>query len=38
MLAHVIFHNAEPEGRIDGFPVDLQQYYDLVGIWKEDAT
>jgi hypothetical protein len=25
-------------GRIDGFAVDLQQYYDLFGIWKEDAT
>ncbi len=32
-------HNAiSLDGRLDGFPVDLQQYYQLAGIWKEDAT
>jgi 2,5-diamino-6-(ribosylamino)-4(3H)-pyrimidinone 5'-phosphate reductase len=32
-------HNAVSlDGRIDGFPVDLQQYYALAAAWKEDAT
>lgn len=39
MLPRVILHNAVSlDGRIDGFPVDLQQYYTLAATWKEDAT
>ena len=39
MLPRVILHNAVSlDGRIDGFPMDLQQYYELISIWKEDAT
>jgi 2,5-diamino-6-(ribosylamino)-4(3H)-pyrimidinone 5'-phosphate reductase len=39
MLPRIILHNAvNLDGRIDGFPVDLQQYYTLVAAWKEDAT
>jgi 2,5-diamino-6-(ribosylamino)-4(3H)-pyrimidinone 5'-phosphate reductase len=39
MLPHVILHNAVSlDGRIDGFPIDLQQYYALAATWKEDAT
>ncbi len=39
MRPRVILHNAiSLDGRMDGFPVDLQQYYELAGIWKEDAT
>jgi 2,5-diamino-6-(ribosylamino)-4(3H)-pyrimidinone 5'-phosphate reductase len=39
MLPRVILHNAVSlDGKIDGFPVDLQQYYELVSTWKEDAT
>lgn len=39
MLPRVILHNAVSlDGMIDGFPVDLQQYYELVSTWKEDAT
>ncbi|OPY52602.1 MAG: 2,5-diamino-6-ribosylamino-4(3H)-pyrimidinone 5'-phosphate reductase [Methanosaeta sp. PtaU1.Bin112] len=39
MLPRVILHNAVSlDGRIDGFPIDLQQYYELVSTWKEDAT
>jgi len=39
MRPRVILHNAiSLDGRLDGFPVDLQQYYELAGIWKEDAT
>jgi 2,5-diamino-6-(ribosylamino)-4(3H)-pyrimidinone 5'-phosphate reductase len=39
MLPRVILHNAVSlDGRIDGFPIDLQQYYELVATWKEDAT
>ena len=39
MLPRVILHNAVSlDGRIDGFPVDLQQYYALAAAWKEDAT
>lgn len=35
----MILHNAiSLDGRLDDFPVDLQQYYELAGIWKEDAT
>ena len=30
MLPSVILHNAVSlDGKIDGFPIDLQQYYDL---------
>lgn len=39
MLPRVILHNAVSlDGRIDGFPIDLLQYYALVAAWKEDAT
>jgi len=39
MLPQVILHNAiSLDGRIDGFPVDLGQFYELVARWKEDAT
>jgi 2,5-diamino-6-(ribosylamino)-4(3H)-pyrimidinone 5'-phosphate reductase len=39
MLPLVILHNAVSlDGRIDGFPIDLAQYYALVAAWKEDAT
>ena len=39
MLPRVILHNAiSLDGRIDGFPIDLQQYYKLTATWKEDAT
>ena len=39
MLPRVILHNAVSlDGRIDGFPLDLQQYYELAATWKEDAT
>ena len=39
MLPRVILHNAVSlDGKIDGFPVDLYQYYELVATWKEDAT
>jgi hypothetical protein len=39
MLPRVILHNAVSlDGRINGFPIDLNQYYELVSVWKEDAT
>ena len=39
MLPRVILHNAVSlDGRIDGFPLDLHQYYELAASWKEDAT
>ncbi|MDD2755666.1 MAG: RibD family protein [Methanothrix sp.] len=39
MMPRVILHNAVSlDGKIDGFPVDLYQYYELVATWKEDAT
>lgn len=39
MLPRVILHNAVSlDGRIDGFPVDLGQFYGLVSGWREDAT
>lgn len=39
MLPRVILHNAVSlDGKIDGFPIDLEQYYELVSTWKEDAT
>ena len=39
MLPRVILHNAVClDGRIDGFPIDLLQYYGLIATWKEDAT
>ena len=39
MLPRVILHNAVSlDGRIDGFPIDLHQYYELIATWKEDAT
>lgn len=39
MLPRVILHNAVSlDGRIDGFPIDLPQYYALAATWKEDAT
>ena len=39
MLPKVILHNAvRLDGRIDGFPMDLLQYYELIATWKEDAT
>ncbi len=39
MLPRVILHNAVSlDGKIDGFPVDLYQYYGLAATWKEDAT
>jgi 2,5-diamino-6-(ribosylamino)-4(3H)-pyrimidinone 5'-phosphate reductase len=39
MLPRVILHNAVSlDGKIEGFPIDLQQYYELIAIWKEDAT
>jgi 2,5-diamino-6-(ribosylamino)-4(3H)-pyrimidinone 5'-phosphate reductase len=39
MLPRVILHNAiSLDGKIDGFPIDLQQYYELASTWKEDAT
>jgi 2,5-diamino-6-(ribosylamino)-4(3H)-pyrimidinone 5'-phosphate reductase len=39
MLPRVILHNAVSlDGKIDGFPIDLYQYYELVATWMEDAT
>lgn len=39
MLPKVILHNAVSlDGRIDGFPLDLFQYYELIAAWREDAT
>jgi 2,5-diamino-6-(ribosylamino)-4(3H)-pyrimidinone 5'-phosphate reductase len=39
MLPRVVLHNAVSlDGRIEGFPLDLQQYYELAATWKEDAT
>ena len=39
MLPRVILHNAVSlDGRINGFPIDLYQYYELAATWKEDAT
>lgn len=39
MLPRIILHNAVSlDGRIDGFPIDLYQYYELVATWTEDAT
>ena len=39
MLPRVILHNAVSlDGRIDGFPIDLHQYYELIATWNEDAT
>jgi 2,5-diamino-6-(ribosylamino)-4(3H)-pyrimidinone 5'-phosphate reductase len=39
MLPRVILHNAVSlDGRIGGFPVDLQQYYGLAASFGEDAT
>jgi len=39
MLPRVILHNTVSlDGRIDGFPIDLCQYYELAATWKEDAT
>jgi len=39
MLPRVILHSAVSlDGRIDGFPIDLFQYYELAASWKEDAT
>jgi 2,5-diamino-6-(ribosylamino)-4(3H)-pyrimidinone 5'-phosphate reductase len=39
MLPRIILHNAiSLDGRIDGFPIDLFQYYELAATWKEDAT
>jgi len=39
MLPRVILHNAVSlDGRIEGFPLDLKQYYELAATWKEDAT
>ena len=39
MLPKVILHNAVSlNGRIDGFPLDLYQYYELIATRKEDAT
>jgi 2,5-diamino-6-(ribosylamino)-4(3H)-pyrimidinone 5'-phosphate reductase len=39
MLPKVILHDAVSlDGRIDGFPIDLFQYYELAASWKEDAT
>ena len=39
MLPRVVLHNAVSlDGRIEGFPLDLEQYYELAATWKEDAT
>ena len=39
MIPRVILHNAVSlDGRIEGFPVDLQQYYGLAASFGEDAT
>jgi 2,5-diamino-6-(ribosylamino)-4(3H)-pyrimidinone 5'-phosphate reductase len=39
MLPRIILHNAVSlDGKIDGFPIDLCQYYELASTWKEDAT
>ena len=39
MLPRVVLHNAVSlDGRIEGFPLDLEQYYELASTWKEDAT
>ncbi len=40
MIPKVIIYNAiSLDGRIDGFPVDLGQYYGIAAAtWKEDAT
>ena len=39
MLPRIILHNAiSLDGRINGFPIDLRQYYELAATWKEDAT
>jgi 2,5-diamino-6-(ribosylamino)-4(3H)-pyrimidinone 5'-phosphate reductase len=39
MLPKVILHNAVSlDGRIDGFAVDLAQFYELASRWKGDAS
>jgi 2,5-diamino-6-(ribosylamino)-4(3H)-pyrimidinone 5'-phosphate reductase len=39
MLPRVILRKAVSlDGKVDGFPIDLQQFYELASIWKEDAT
>lgn len=39
MLPRVILHNAVSlDGRIDGFAVDLAQFYELASRWKEEAS
>jgi len=39
MLPRVILHNAiSLDGRMNGFPADLGQFYELAARWKEDAT
>jgi 2,5-diamino-6-(ribosylamino)-4(3H)-pyrimidinone 5'-phosphate reductase len=39
MLPRVILHNAVSlDGKVDGFAIDLRQYYELASRWKEDAT
>lgn len=37
MLPRAILHNSiSLDGRIDGFPADLGQFYELAARWKED--
>lgn len=39
MLPRVILHNAVSlDGRIDGFNIDLAQFYELASAWREDAS
>jgi 2,5-diamino-6-(ribosylamino)-4(3H)-pyrimidinone 5'-phosphate reductase len=39
MLPQVILHNAVSlDGKIDGFSIDLGQYYQLATSWNEDVT
>jgi 2,5-diamino-6-(ribosylamino)-4(3H)-pyrimidinone 5'-phosphate reductase len=39
MLPYVIIHNAvSVDGRMDRLDVDLELYYSLISIWKEDLT
>lgn len=39
MLPRIVLHAATSlDGRVDGFPIDLAQFYHLAGTWKEDAT
>ncbi len=39
MLPRMVLHSAiSIDGQMEGFPVDLGQFYELAACWKEDAT